>query len=103
MPWLPPKHKPHGVRTKQEADKQRPNAAKRGYDHRWRKARASFLAAHPLCTLCQQQGIITVAGVVDHITPHKGDMNAFWDIDNWQALCPPCHDSKTAREDGRWG
>jgi 5-methylcytosine-specific restriction protein A len=25
----------------------------------------------------------------------------FWDEDNWQALCKPCHDRKTAVE-GRW-
>ncbi|WP_456243258.1 HNH endonuclease [Thermacetogenium phaeum] len=35
--------------------------------------------------------------------PHKGDRQLFWDESNWQALCKPCHDSKTAREDGGWG
>jgi len=27
----------------------------------------------------------------------------FWDERNWQALCKPCHDAKTAREDGGFG
>lgn len=26
-----------------------------------------------------------------------------WDECNWQPLCKPCHDSKTAREDGGFG
>jgi hypothetical protein len=33
-----------------------------------------------------------VAEVVDHITPHKGDWNAFW-LTPLQALCKGCHDS----------
>jgi 5-methylcytosine-specific restriction protein A len=103
MPWLPPRHKPAGQRTKAEADKARPSAAKRGYDARWRKARLAYLAANPLCTHCKTQGIITAATVVDHITPHKGDERLFWDVANWSACCKPCHDRKTALEDGRWG
>ena len=40
--------------------------------------------------------------MVDHIIPHKGNLELFWDEDNLQALCKPCHDRKTAKE-GRWG
>jgi 5-methylcytosine-specific restriction enzyme A len=35
---------------------------------------------------------------VDHITPHKGDRQMFWDRSNWQSLCHRCHSRKTARE-----
>ncbi len=45
---------------------------------------------------------ITLATVVDHIKPHKGDERLFFDINNLQPLCKPCHDRKTAKEDGRW-
>ena len=45
---------------------------------------------------------MTASTTVDHIIPHKGDRKLFWDKTNWQALCKPCHDAKTAREDGRW-
>ncbi|WP_415405336.1 HNH endonuclease [Tateyamaria sp. SN3-11] len=31
------------------------------------------------------------ATLVDHITPHKGDTNLFWDRTNWQPLCITCH------------
>lgn len=58
---------------------------------------------HPLCRLCEEQGKVTPATVVDHIIPHKGDQALFWDTTNWQSLCKTCHDTKTAREDGAFG
>ena len=71
----------------------RKSARERGYDSRWRKARAQYLAAHRLCAVCLAQGVTTAAAVVDHIRPHRGDMNLFWDRSNWQPLCRRCHDS----------
>lgn len=62
------------------------------YSHRWRVARARFLALHPLCIFCKALGRVTPATVVDHITPHRGDEGLFWDQSNWQPLCKPCHD-----------
>ena len=47
--------------------------------------------------------MIVRATVVDHIIPHKGDQKLFWDTRNWQPLCKPCHDKKTATEDGGFG
>lgn len=77
------------------------------YNSRWQKARAGFLKAHPLCVLCLKRGRVTPATVVDHITPHRNDMELFWDSDNWQALCKQCHDGhKQSIEKGgvgRWG
>lgn len=75
-------------------------AADRGYDHRWRKARAGFLRDNPLCVYCLREGRVEVATVVDHITAHRGDMRLFWDEANWQALCTSCHSSVKQREDG---
>ena len=52
-------------------------------------------------------GKVKAAEVVDHITPHRGDQQLFWDVDNWQSLCKQCHDShKQSIEkggDGRQG
>ena len=63
-----------------------------------------YLQTHPLCEECKSRGIIRAANVVDHRTPHQGDRTLFWAWENnWQALCKSCHDSKTAREDGRFG
>ncbi len=68
------------------------------YDHRWDRARRHWLSEHPLCVECERMGRLTTATVVDHITPHKGDMEIFWSRSNWSALCVPCHNGKSARE-----
>jgi 5-methylcytosine-specific restriction enzyme A len=93
----------HKRQQRKAIDARRGTAAQRGYDSNWKAARDWYLRNHPLCVICQANGIITAAQVVDHIKPHKGDHKLFWDRDNWQALCESCHNSKTAREDGRWG
>ena len=73
----------------------RDSATQRGYDGRWRKARERFLRAHPLCVVCQREGRLTPATVVDHIVPHRGNQQLFWDEANWQPLCKSHHDQKT--------
>ena len=75
----------------------------RGYNSEWRRARALFLADHPICEECKREGKASAATVVDHIVPHKGNKALFWDESNWQALCKHCHDVKTAKEDGGFG
>ena len=106
LPSKPPLHRPPGVRSaaaaKAELDRLRPSAARRGYGPRWRRARAAYLARHPLCGPCKETGRLAPATVVDHVVPHRGDPVLFWDETNWAALCKACHDAKTARE-GRWG
>ena len=59
---------------------------------RWINARLAFLREHPLCRFCEQNSRTEPATVVDHIQPHRGDEELFWDVDNWQPLCKPCHD-----------
>lgn len=73
----------------------RENASERGYDSKWRSARALFLKKNPLCVKCREKGKLTPATVVDHIIPHRGDPVLFWDRSNWQPLCKDCHDHKT--------
>jgi 5-methylcytosine-specific restriction enzyme A len=106
LPVKPLVHCPAGVgsaaEVKRALDRQRPSAARRGYGPRWRRARAAYLARHPLCVRCQADGRIEPSTTVDHIVPHRGDQKLFWDEANWAALCKRCHDAKTARE-GRWG
>ncbi len=77
------------------------------YGGRWAKARLAFLNEHPLCVMCQEQGRITAATVVDHITPHRlkealesGDKEhivkaqaLFWDAKNFQSFCKLHHNS----------
>lgn len=77
------------------------SSAERGYDGRWRKAREAYLVKHPLCAYCQQKDTLTRATVVDHIIPHRGDKNLFWDSSNWQPLCSRCHDTTKKREEAQ--
>ncbi|MDE0844280.1 MAG: HNH endonuclease signature motif containing protein [Psychrobacter pacificensis] len=79
----------------------RPSSAQRGYDARWRSARELYLADEPLCRNCMLQNIITGADVVDHIIPHRGDYELFWDQTNWQPLCYSCHSIKTTTIDNK--
>lgn len=75
--------------------------SERGYGWKWQKARAAYLSRpeNVCCRLCQRAGIVTVATVVDHIIPHRGDRARFWDTSNWQPLCKPCHDSVKQAEE----
>ena len=73
----------------------RGGASARGYDARWRTARALVLKQHPLCAFCQAEGKLVQATVVDHIIPYRGDQRLFWDQSNWESLCKECHDKKT--------
>ena len=75
------------------------SAYTRGYNRRWQKASKAFLNANPLCEKCKAEGRYTKATVVDHIIPHRGNRELFWNRDNWQALCKHCHDVKTMTED----
>lgn len=74
-------------------------SAQRGYGYKWQKARERFLEANPLCVYCKRNGRVTVARVVDHIEPHRGDKALFWDQSNWQALCASCHSSIKQKEE----
>lgn len=66
---------------------------------RWKRLREYQLATAPLCGYCLRREIVTEATVVDHIVPHKGDEALFFDPDNLQSLCAPCHDSTKRLEE----
>lgn len=105
MPIRPPLHRPAGDRTKKARDKahdgRRGSARQRGYTTAWDKARKVFLTEHPLCRYCEAHGLIVPATVVDHIKRHGGDAALFWDTDNWQPLCQPCHNSVKQSDERR--
>jgi 5-methylcytosine-specific restriction protein A len=75
-------------------DAKRPTSSQRGYTGAWDKAKAGFLAKHPFCRFCG-----AASDTVDHIRPHRGDTDVFWDRSNWQALCGPCHNSTKQRQE----
>jgi len=81
----------------------RASSSQRGYDARWRKYSRVRLKRDPLCVHCKAHGVLRTATVTDHIVPHRGDYELFWDPDNHQSLCITCHNQKTAKEDGGFG
>lgn len=75
------------------------------------------LAEEPLCRECLKNGawldvvdeatgevmrvfvpVLTAATEVDHIEPHKGDIEKFLEWDNTASLCKSCHSRKTMSE-----
>lgn len=64
---------------------------------RWKRLRQAHLDIDPLCVFCRRQEIVEIADVLDHITPHKGDVDLFFDPNNLQGLCFACHDSTKQR------
>lgn len=97
------KHKQLHIRNPKEFERESPT--KRGYNYKWTKARKAFLAQHSFCECpaCKESGHPLPANVVDHIVPHRGNQDLFWDESNWQAMNKRCHDKKTARENGGFG
>lgn len=95
MPSTPPSFRPVNMPTRRDADRDRGSASARGYGRRWQRARALFLARHPVC-MCPD-GCGRPATEVDHIRPHRGDERLFWDQTNWQGLTKECHSAKTGR------
>ena len=53
-------------------------------------SKPSAARASPL-QFCLERGIVEPATVVDHIEPHRGDLNKFA-LGRLQSLCKPCHD-----------
>jgi len=67
---------------------------------RWRKLRRAHLAREPLCRECLKEGKVTPATDVDHVQPHRGDRDKFWN-GAMQSLCKVHHGAKTALENGK--
>lgn len=65
---------------------------------RWKRLRRAVLADEPLCRQCAQDGQTTLATVIDHIQPHRGDDTLAYDRANLQPLCARHHGTKTAQE-----
>jgi 5-methylcytosine-specific restriction protein A len=103
MPLRPPLYRASGHRgadeQRREFDRRRGSSRERGYTSKWQKARAAYLAQHPLCVFCERDGVLTPATVVDHVEPHRDDDEKFWDQDNWQSLCKSHHDSTKQRQE----
>ncbi len=65
---------------------------------RWQRLRLKVLERDGYT--CRQTGVLLVgkypapnSAVVDHIAPHRGDPDLFWDEDNLQSVAKSWHDS----------
>src|SRR5690349_6252862 len=105
MPTRPPRAHPNGRKPTPSAPRPRVSARKRGYDTKWDKARAGFLAKHRFCECPDHKGKpnAPLADTIDHIVAHKGDHALFWDRQNWCAVARGCNARKAAREEGAFG
>ena len=65
----------------------------------WKRFRRVYIATHPLCVKCYQDGRTVSASVVDHITPINDGGERF-DEANLQPLCARCHNTKSVND--RW-
>jgi len=66
---------------------------------RWQDLRDDVLRAEPFCRECLARGRRVLTADVDHIAKHQGDPDRFWDRNNLQGLCRPCHSRKTKRNE----
>lgn len=80
------------------AERYRRNTQSMYNNARWRNAAKQWKREHPHCEHCKPR--LVKAYAVDHITPHGGNYELFWDPDNWQSLCQSCHNLKSRLEQG---
>lgn len=63
----------------------------------WRKTSKEFLKKYPFCFICGAK-----ATIADHITPHRGSLELFYDETNLQPMCQSCHSRKTFKENNNF-
>lgn len=65
---------------------------------RWQATRRLIFERDSLCLSCKRMASVVVDDVIPAVkyVANGGD---FFDMDNLQGMCKPCHDSKTATED----
>lgn len=73
----------------------RPSPRELGYDPEWDELSRDFLRRHPWCQGCKRRG----SRHTDHIDGDRTNREEW----NLQALCIPCHSSKTVAHDGGFG
>ena len=96
MAWAP-----KARRSKQQGDYRKPEYSELYNQHWWKEASKAYRIANPLCVECKANGVTKAAECVDHIEPHRGDLERFRNESNWQVLCNACHARKSRGERGR--
>lgn len=102
MPKAAPRHRPVFPAARRYCPPEQSRQARRALatnSAAWRAIRSGVLAREPLCRLCATKGITRAANHVDHVDGNANNN----DPTNLQPLCAPCHNRKTATEDGGFG
>lgn len=66
--------------------------------YRWQRLRSAYMAKHPVCEMCANEGRTSLAKVVHHIVPVEDAKTVdamkmlAYDPKNLMALCEPCHE-----------
>lgn len=60
--------------------------------------RSLVAANNPLCVMCQENGVVEMGVVCDHIIPLYIDWERRLDATNLQMLCRACDNKKRAEE-----
>jgi len=79
----------------------RRSAYARGYTKKWDRFAKWFRLTYPLCGMrpggvvpvmsqCYVEERDTPATQTDHVVPHRGDQQLFWNLTNLQSLCAAC-------------
>lgn len=70
---------------------------------RWQRLRWQVLTdARFTCAMCGRLEGNTSQLVADHIRPHRGDDELFWQRANVQCVCKPCHDGAKQAMEKSW-
>lgn len=87
--------RPNGLCTEHRRDDEEKKSwwTKLYNSRKWKIRSKRFRYKNPDCVKCGAPSEVT-----DHIVPHRGDLELFWDQDNWQALCQVCHGKKSDSE-----
>jgi len=90
--WCPD-HKPKSIRKESAAWHYLYTDPRYG----WKNRRDAQLAREPFCRSCAGHGLRVQATDVDHVVPHRGDLQLFLHGE-LQSLCHSCHSRKTMAE-----
>jgi 5-methylcytosine-specific restriction protein A len=94
------KHGRCPVHRLRERDRPNVDIRKEYRTPRWLAYRRQKFQEQPFCVECEKQGRYVQwfrGGVLDHIIPHRGNLDMFYDYNNLQGLCWSHHSAKTGR------
>lgn len=99
-----PKNLPGRKENRKRYDKERASREPwRTWYHtsEWKRLRQAALTADPFCVRCLAKDLVVPATVANHKKPHRGNRDLFFNIDNLEGVCKPCHDSDIQSEEKR--